>query len=196
MGKMDTKTGKELLLSFLYSPGNGEAVNEPILGRTKLVKMMFIFEKEISKDFFKEKDVSLPEFIPYLYGPYSAQVMDDLRIFIGIGYIVTTETAIPMSRAEKKVQFELDMEDDDIWGDFDDEEIEQSEVFQLRYCLSDIGVRYVEERIWNNFNINQKSTIMRFKKQINNMPLDDLLAYVYKKYPEFAEESLIKGRYL
>ena len=78
MGKMDTKTGKELLLSFLYSPGNGEAVNEPILGRTKLVKMMFIFEKEISKDFFKEKDVSLPEFIPYLYGPYSAQVMDDL----------------------------------------------------------------------------------------------------------------------
>lgn len=50
--------------------------------------------------------------------------------------------------------------------------------------------------IWPQLTDNQKSVIIRLKKQINSMLLDDLLSYVYKKYPEYAKESLIKDKYL
>lgn len=50
--------------------------------------------------------------------------------------------------------------------------------------------------IWPQLTDNQKSVIIRLKKQINSMLLDDLLSYVYKKYSEYAKESLIKDKYL
>lgn len=52
---MSQKVGKDLLLAFLYAEGKGRQCNEVICGRTRLEKMMFIFEKELSKDFFKMK---------------------------------------------------------------------------------------------------------------------------------------------
>ena len=47
-------TGKDLLLCFLYSPGQTNDINEPIVGRTKLTKMMYLFEKEIYPKFFND----------------------------------------------------------------------------------------------------------------------------------------------
>ena len=49
MNKKDI-TSKDLLLCFLYSPGMDIITNEPIIGRTKLTKMMYLFEKEILED--------------------------------------------------------------------------------------------------------------------------------------------------
>ena len=39
MNKKDL-TGKDLLLCFLYSPGQTNNINEPIIGRTKLTKSL------------------------------------------------------------------------------------------------------------------------------------------------------------
>ena len=66
----------------------------------------------------------------------------------------------------------------------------------MRYQLTPKGMHYVEENIWNQLTDNQRSVIIRLKTQVNNMLLDDLLSYVYRKYPEYAEESQIKDRYL
>ena len=52
MNKKDMNS-KDLLLSFLYSPGQTDEYNEPIVGRTKLTKMMYLFEKQIYNKFFK-----------------------------------------------------------------------------------------------------------------------------------------------
>lgn len=62
--------------------------------------------------------------------------------------------------------------------------------------LTEKGENYTRETIWPQLTDNQKSVIIRLKKQINSMLLDDLLSYVYKKYPEYAKESLIKDKYL
>ena len=78
-------SSKDLLLCFLYSPGLTEKVNEPILGRTKLTKMMFLFEKEIYNQFFIDAiDISLPDFRPYHFGPFSNQLFEDLSFFQSI----------------------------------------------------------------------------------------------------------------
>ena len=85
--------GKDLLLSFLYSPGMGTVKNEKIVGRTKIQKMMFLFEKQIYQDFFSENlQISLPEFSPYYFGPFSRELYEDLSFFISeiiLLYIVT-----------------------------------------------------------------------------------------------------------
>lgn len=62
--------------------------------------------------------------------------------------------------------------------------------------LTEKGENYMREIIWPQLTDNQKSVIIRLKKRINSMLLDDLLSYVYKKYPEYAKESLIKDKYL
>jgi hypothetical protein len=38
-------SGKHILLLLLYSPGNSDHPNEPLVGRTRIIKMLFLFDK-------------------------------------------------------------------------------------------------------------------------------------------------------
>ena len=102
-------SSKDLLLSFLYSPGVSEEYNEAITGRTKLTKMMFLFEKQIYKQFFKDSiDIDLPDFEPYYFGPFSKQLFEDLSFFESIGMIVSEETGIISMAEDGKLERFLD----------------------------------------------------------------------------------------
>lgn len=191
---MSKKVGKDLLLAFIYAEGKTGQNNEAIWGRTRIEKMMFIFEKELSAKFFKDEDVLLPEFIPYLYGPYSIEVLDDLNFFIDIDFIEEIETSVSIQDEMTEIHNYAEWEDSDLWEDETDE-IPKNK-YEMSYALTDKGMKYVAENIWVQLTDNQRSVIIRLKTQINNMLLDDLLSYVYRKYPEYAEESKIRDRYL
>ena len=185
---------KDLLLSFLFSPGTTNKINEPIIGRTKLTKMMFLFEKQIYKPFFQDEiSIDLPLFEPYYFGPFSRQLFEDLSFFQSIGLVITEETDIPLSTADK-VEFEEAFDETDEWeaASFDEEE----EKNELSYSLSKGGVAYVKEKIWGRFSQSQRDKLQEFKKQINLISLDSLLRYVYNKYPEDARKSLIADKYI
>lgn len=191
---MDKKelSSKDFLLALLYSPGIDKKCNEPIVGRTKLTKMVFLFDKEIYKQFFDDINIKLPEFEPYHYGPFSRQLFVDLKFFMSIGFIETEETLIPISSAEK---YEVTIDpDDDCWDCVLFEEPDDN--VELKYKLSEIGEKYVKERVWDTFSTPQKETISIFKSKINSISLDSLLNYVYNKYPESATKSRIADRYL
>ena len=194
MKKKDLSS-KDLLLSFLYSPGIFDKYNEAITGRTKLTKMMFLFEKQIYKQFFEDTLViDIPDFEPYYFGPFSKKLFEDLAFFESIGMIITEDTDIPLSSAEK-VEFEgfYDEEYDDWDGaSFD----ESDEEFEAKYLLSTKGCKYVQEQIWDYFSETQKQKLKEFKAQINRISLDALLRYVYNKYPEAAQKSIIADKYL
>jgi uncharacterized protein YwgA len=185
-------SSKDFLLALLYSPANEGKLNEPITGRTKLTKMVFLFEKEIQKEFFDSVQLNLPDFLPYNFGPFSKELFDDLKFFISIGFILTEETLIPISNAGKQ---ELNMAVDDDWADANLEEVEQ-ETVELRYKLSLQGENYVKDNVWIIFSESQKQMLMNFKKQINSISLDSLLRYVYNKYPDYAIKSMIADKYL
>lgn len=191
---MAKKVGKDLLLAFLYSEGKTCLCNEAIWGRTRIEKMMFIFEKELAKGFFHDKDVLLPEFIPYLYGPYSIEVLDDLNFFIDTDFVEEIETSVPIYDEATRIQNYAEWEDSDLWEDSN--VVDSNNKYEMSYKLTERGLKYVKEKIWSELTDNQKSVIIRLKTQINNMLLDDLLSYVYRKYPEYAKESKIKERYL
>lgn len=194
---MDKKqmNSKDLLLCFLYSPGQEKEINEPITGRTKLTKMMFLFEKQIYNQFFRnEIEIILPEFKPYYFGPFSKQLFDDLSFFLSIGMIQTVDTAIPLSSADKVEGEEaFDMSVGDEWEEasFDADEEHESE-----YSLSLSGLKYIEEKVWGLLSLKQKEKLQTFKAQINRISLDALLRYVYNKYPEETTESKIAKKYL
>lgn len=185
-------SGKDFLLGLLYCPGKTEKTNEPITGRTRLTKMVFLFEKEIQKDFFDGIQFQLPEFKAYNFGPFSKDLFDDLNFFISIGFICTEETLMPLSNAEKH---ELERAVDDEWADADFDDDDQDAV-ELKYFLSLKGKKYVEDTVWKLFSESQKQTLQVFKKQINTISLDSLLKYVYNKYPDYANKSVIAEKYL
>ena len=191
---MANKVGKDLLLVFLYAEGKTGSCNESIWGRTRIEKMMFLFEKELAKGFFRDQDVLLPEFIPYLYGPYSIEVLDDLNFFIDMDFVEEIETSVPIRDEVTRIHNYAEWEDSDIWDDSSEVELENK--YEMSYKLTERGLKYAKEKIWAELTDNQKSVIIRLKTQVNSMLLDDLLSYVYRKYPDFAKESKIKERYL
>lgn len=172
---------KKLLLSLLYSPGINDEPNEEIVGRTRIMKMVFLFEKEIQKDFIKNIKIENYEFDPYYYGPFSRMLIDDLNFFTSIGMIDTRETDILIGFEEN--------------NDFD-ENIDDNENYEIAYKLSEIGVKYVKEKIWGIYSNEQKNILKLFKNKINEISLDSLLNYVYNKYPDKTVKSLIADKYL
>jgi uncharacterized protein YwgA len=185
---------KDFLLTIIYSPGIYDTVNEPIIGRTKLTKMIFLFEREIKKSFFTDKlSIKLPEFEAYNYGPFSKELFDDLSFFLSIGLISEEETSIPISSAEKN-EIEICSDDDWVNASFDESQDESEEV-EMKYLLSKQGINYVKENVWSKYSNMQKSNLKKFKAQINTISLDTLLRYVYNKYPDSAKNSLVLEKY-
>ncbi len=189
-------SSKDLLLSFLYSPGVCNEYNEAIVGRTKLTKMMFLFEKQIYKQFFEDSiSIKLPEFEPYYFGPFSKSLFEDLSFFESIGMIVSEKTDVPLSPAGRVESENYSDEEYDDWNvaSFDDDSTEE---FETKYLLSASGRKYVQEQVWGCFSDAQKQKLRDFKAQINKISLDALLRYVYNKYPEEAKKSVIADRYI
>lgn len=186
--------GKDLVLAFLYSPGKNDLENEPITGRTRLSKMMFLFEQELNKEFFADLINELPNFYAYNYGPFSRELFENLDFFISIGFIAPSPTEIPISEAENEESKVADEESfDDEWGEAS---FSNSDDVEQNFSLSPKGKKYVENEIWGNFSEVQKDKLRRFKRQINTISLDALLRYVYTKYPDMTENSLIKSKYI
>ena len=152
---MDKKemNGKDLLLSFLYSPGISPNYNEPIIGRTKLTKMMFLFEKQVYPKFFKDSiQIQLPDFEAYFFGPFSRQLLEDLSFFESIGMVETSETNIPLSVADMAESSDV-FDEDSEWIDASFEE--EVERFERSYALSKSGKQYVSEKVWPLFSQRQ-----------------------------------------
>lgn len=182
--------GKKLLLSLLYSSGGEAKINNPIIGKTRLTKMIFLFEKEVAND-FSDGIVKEYEFEPYLFGPFCKELLSNLEFFIVIGLIQGKDTEIPIKYSEGNVQ------NDSEENSLDDEDnLKDEDMFEKSYSLTETGINYVKEKIWPSFSDSQILLLDSFKKKVNSLSLDSLLNYVYKKYPKMTTKSLIVHKYL
>src|SRR6266704_668670 len=130
----------DLLLLLLYSKGVGEEYNEPIIGRTRLTKMIFVFEKECLKNFQKDTNIideaKLPEFFAWKFGPMSKDILMDLELFIKIKFIEAKENknSLAFEEAEEYASF---------IAETTLEVSEEQEYVELSYSLTDMGKKYV-----------------------------------------------------
>jgi len=188
---------RDILLLLLYSSGRDGRINEPISGRTRLIKMLFLFKEEVLPHFRKGTEINADnfyEFFPWDFGPFSAQVYDDLTFFTLRGFVQSTaskDEALPESAAEwQKWQMSSDLGDDE--GDFAEYEEEE-------FTLTSKGVDFTAG-LYAQLSDKQKELLREFKARTAGAALRALLRYVYQKYPAQTTKSKIKeevlGNYL
>jgi len=183
-------SGKEALILMLYLPGHSKHPGEPITGRTRLIKMMFLFSKEIQPQLRKQGlDFALPEFAAYDYGPFSADVMNDLETLhtLDILSIETIPTFEPFDVLD-------DLNDQDYHHGTSGEVERQS---MERYRITeDRGKGFCETKLLPLFRPAQIDLLNQFKMRCNDVSLTALLRYVYTRYPQYTPNSKIRDRVL
>lgn len=184
---------KDMLLLILYSPGQTSEVNEPVVGRTRLVKMLFLFKRELLPLFEKGTELSAEnfyEFFPWNFGPFSAQVYDDVTFFVLRNFITT-------SSAQEETLVES-IEEWDKWlaqSGSSDASDEAGEYEEESIRLTQEGVAFTRP-LFESLSSLQKNALRDFKARLSVAPLRAILKYVYTRYPDTTTRSQIKGEIL
>lgn len=187
----------DLILLILYSPGYTQEFCEPINGRTKITKMLFVFEQEYAKKFKLSDLVAVQEikdifkFEPWSYGPMSKQVLKDIEFLKSIDFVSSKPSnGDPLSDEEvhELVSYE---------GDEEMEEMEFKRYDSELFWLTALGKQFVvESGKYNSLSIEQKLILQEFKSQFNRARTIDILRYVYTnpRYKQYIAKSVIKDR--
>jgi uncharacterized protein YwgA len=182
-------TSKDLLMLMLYARGPAGEQCEPIRGRTRVMKMVFLFEKEILRKFNFEKIIAadaLPDFSPYDFGPFSAQIFTDLEFLHDLGMV----SVQPVYGAEPAVEESIEysywqasnaMESGDAGPEHEEE-----------FALTSLGRQFVEEGQAGTLTKSQWQVLDDFKARCSGTSLRGLLRYVYTKYPDTTTKSKIR----
>jgi uncharacterized protein YwgA len=186
------QNSKDLILLLLHAPGKGAAANEPINGQTRLMKMLFLFEKELKPRFHKDSfaDTAFPEFEAYDYGPYSPKVYADLEWLVNMGFIDVSAATEEVS-SEERAEF-------DYWSATQvAEDAADASRMGKTFSLSERGQRFVE-RMMPKWSITpeQMAILREFKTRCTEASLHSLLRYTYTRYPEMTGRSKIKKEVL
>lgn len=188
--------GKDILLAFLYATGKTDNICEPILGTTRLTKAIFLFEEEIKSKFTTDDLEEMPEFMAWNFGPWSKQLVDDIDFFVGIGFMsMRMVNSSDVSLAESEEARKIDEEIDLFFEDSDEDAYSQKE-----YKLTEVGRKYVEQKIWSSMSPEQQKVLSEFKKKINGASLYSIIRYVYQNYSkkgnDWTKNSLIRDKHI
>jgi len=121
-----------------------DANDEPIKGRLKLQKMMYLLSDKIEE--IKEQS----SYDADNYGPYSEVVDEEARYLEQVGVLTSSHGEIALTKTGKEIA----------------QEVSKSENKKI------IGV------------------LNEYKKFLNDLTRDELLAYIYSAYPDMTEESV------
>jgi hypothetical protein len=149
-------------------------INErsPIIGKTKFQKLVYVYEEECHKQLGLHKKLNLNEinlfsFRPYNYGPFSDKLVEVLKTLVSTKYI--------QEEIEKNAFLF-----DDSYGE------------RISYSISDIGARFVEEKILEYLDTYILEKLSDFKNMYTKMTTLEIITYVYNKYENMTINSLIK----
>lgn len=184
---------KDVLLLLLYSPGKTDKLNEPINGRTRLTKMLFLFKEEALKHFCTGTKISSEnfyKFFPWNFGPFSRDVYDDLTFFELHDFIARNESeeeTLPEAAAEWDRWLNLSKSDsgEDAYSEYDEQE----------FKLTPKGEAFAKS-LYSSLTAEQRQLLKSFKAKLVKTPLKAMLQYVYTNYPSQTTKSQIKEQVL
>lgn len=190
---MPVTNRKDIMLLLLYSPGKTDSVNEPIIGRTRLVKMLYLFKKEALPQFKKGTEIhddNFYNFFAWNFGPFSDEVYSDITFFTLRGFI-KAEVAGEDASTEEVEEYEQWIEMTKAPALSADAEEYREEVFSL----TEKGEGFAKQ-LFESLSMGQKILLKSFKEKLNDASLRAILKYVYTQYPEGTSKSLIKDEIL
>jgi uncharacterized protein len=186
---------KDLIMLLLYAPGTSGTLCDPIEGQTRLMKMIFLFKKELSRRFNLDQvidDKAFPEFEAYDYGPYSASVYSDLEFLVNLNFVEVILAGEPEILEEERQEFEY-------WSATknEDEDLD-TQYLGRHFRLTELGKKFVEKKLVEEKGLTQDQlkVLGDFKKRCCESSLRSLLRYVYTRYEDMTEKSKIKHEVL
>lgn len=171
--------------------GKGSDIANGINGITRLQKLLFLLENE---DYIKKIEDGY-EFEAYKAGPYSSTIYDDLEFLENLGLInaETSGVATEEEAADMDFTFEELMDD----GELTDNEIKTQDLYdEKRFRITEDGAAKVKTILEKGECTSVVDGIRKIKSKFGHFSLDDLLYYVYTKYPDMTTESEIKDHVL
>lgn len=190
-------TGADYLLILLYLDNCSV-----IKGAIRLMKMMFLFEKEIKKMLENIKHKSLFNFEPFNFGPFSKEVYQQIEFFSSIKFISVKSIDINDNDKDEYKMIESDDYEESIFINEmfsqDKDFVKEDDYKFFQYKIESEGIRYVESEIFSKKLLaeSQRELLAKFKQKINSMTPQQILKYVYTKYPEYTTKSKIKNKVL
>lgn len=177
-------TRGQMLMMLLAAPGARGKEGEPIQGTTRLQKLLFLMEHEAKLKPTKGDDF---DFTAWKFGPVSKDLYDDLEKLENLGLL----ESVPVSEPSRAELDEYGLSFDDLMGE---EESQSRETFEEKnYRLSDKGLEWVRE---HELHTEAFEKIRRIKEKYGALSLQDLLHYVYTKFPDMTTASEIRGKVL
>jgi len=174
---------KDILIILLALPGASAEPYEPIVGRTRLMKLLFLVERELNvRRRFSIRDYY--SFEPYHYGPFSKDVFDDLDFLRNVGLLASAPGG-PASRA-LQAETEKLLEEEDVPLESD---TNLPTDLEERFELTPKGKRFYEDQLASSLPSDIRDQLISLKQGLGSVSLSSLLRYVYQKYPESAEKS-------
>jgi len=131
-------------------------------GRTRFQKLIFLMQMEGNLNDLAPTDTY--RFEPYDYGPFSSTLYDDLDTHIERGLIEDSK--------EK-----LDEEDD---------------IVKYKYQLKSEGEEFIEDNVSEDGFERIVQEAKRIVQEYGDIPLPELIDIVYSKYPDYAENSVLR----
>jgi uncharacterized protein YwgA len=172
---------KDLILLLLFAGDR-----QPIRGRTRLVKMVFLFKKEVAKHFRKPTGLAastLPDFEPHNFGPFAPGVYADLEFLVDNGFVKHKEAGEAISEDEAE-EYEYWQSTSGADGD--------AQFSQQDFTITDLGAKFVEAgHAGGALKKEQWQLLNDFKARCTAVSLKQLLRYVYSKYPDMTTRSTI-----
>ena len=171
----------DLIVLLLGAPSSSPLAQNRIEGVTRLEKLVFLLgnsdESEVSGLLSED-----PEFRAHNFGPFSSKIYQAVDTLAAAGLV--NDTAVIADTTE------------DAW------ETEQvigavtADPYATRdVSLTDRGRRYYEALL-KELPPQTEEKLRRFKEKFAEIPLRQLVRYVYERYPDMTKKSLIKKQIL
>ncbi len=200
-----------VLLLLLYVPGPKGTEAEPIRGRTRLQKLLFLAKEDYGLGGVFE---GFPEFEPYKYGPFSSELYDDLDFLENLGLITTRAREVDLAPKQNELvdlsglfdeESQLaptpDIEETRRSYDYalgEDEVVAGEEMTEEVFKLTQIGKERAK-RLIDQVPAGQRDRAIKglqaAKTRFGGLPLRQLLRYVYRRYSDMTTRSEIAHLY-
>lgn len=165
----------DAIVLLLGAPAGSPTLRDRIEGITRLEKLVFLLEQETELGHLLTER---PDFIAHNFGPFSAKVYQAVETLEAADLITDSAALSPTE--------EDSWESDQIIGE------EPATSYTTRdFELTDLGRRYYRALI-DELPPGSESAVAEFKDQFGGLPLRHLIRYVYSRYPDLTDKSLIR----
>ena len=169
----------DAIVLLLGAPGATERDRGRIDGITRLEKLLFLLEKETDASHWMKESA---DFRSDNFGPFSAKAYQEIETLTTYGLV--NDSATLSESAEDT------WETENIIGEA------TAEPYATRNLeLTDKGQRYYKALL-AELPPDAEAGVSELKRRFGSIPLRRLIRYVYQRYPEFTDRSIIRDEVL